>query len=261
MPDITSPERVSDLYIKNDTLSARIDLHTKYSVNKYGFGNWVFDQYEFHSGMRILELGCGTAGIWAGRSGRIPGGVKIVLSDFSPLMVQKAGALLRDDPIFSFEQIDIQRIPYGGNSFDMVIANHVLHHVPDKAAALAEIRRVLRPGGRLYATTMGSNTLAELQAVYHRLEDSFAFSYSADAAFTMQNGAELLRRYFARVERREYIDSLRVTDIDELMAYIKSYNAMPDDVAGEVRALVKAGFSADGVFEIGKEQGMFVCER
>ena len=45
--------------------------------------------------------------------------------------------------------------PYDDASFDAVIANHMLFHVPDRAKALAEMRRVLRPGGKLYTSTMG----------------------------------------------------------------------------------------------------------
>jgi len=135
------------MYIKNDTLSTRIGLHDQYSVNKYGWGNWVFDQYAFHDGMKILELACGTAAIWRGRGDRLPKNSKIVLSDLSPLMVQKARELLSDNFTFSFEQIDIQNIPYGSDSFDTVIANHMLYHVPDKDKALSEVYRVLKSDG------------------------------------------------------------------------------------------------------------------
>jgi len=51
---------------------------------------------------------------------------------------------------FAFERIDVQAIPYNDASFDVVIANHMLYHVPDLPKALAEIRRVLRPGGLLH---------------------------------------------------------------------------------------------------------------
>lgn len=49
--------------------------------------------------------------------------------------------------------IDIQNIPYEDNSFDLVIANMMLYHVPDLPRALAEVGRVLKPEGKLYTAT------------------------------------------------------------------------------------------------------------
>jgi len=51
------------------------------------------------------------------------------------------------------ERIDVSDIPYASASFDWVICNHVLEHVPDDARALKEIFRVLRPGGRAILQT------------------------------------------------------------------------------------------------------------
>jgi len=176
MTKMVEKERLKQMYVDNDTLSTRISLHDKYSVNKYGWGNWVFDQYEFQDNTKILELACGTATIWANKDGRLPKNSHIVLSDYSPLMVEKAKKLLSDNPLFSFAEIDIQDIPYGDNSFDIVIANHMLYHVPNKEKALSEVLRVLKPDGCFYSTTLGKNSLKELQDVYQQLEGKAAFS-------------------------------------------------------------------------------------
>jgi ubiquinone/menaquinone biosynthesis C-methylase UbiE len=258
---MSNPDRLAKMYIKNDTLSTRIGLHDKYSVNKYGWGNWVFDQYAFQDGMNILELGCGSAGMWLNRDSRLPKHSRIVLSDYSALMVEKAKSLLHDQPSFSFEQIDIQNIPYGRDSFDIVIANHMLYHVPDQEKALSQVYRVLKEGGLFYATTLGKNSLKELQDIYRRLEGRASFSYSENVSFTLENGAALLGKYFSGIEQRQYMDSLKVTNIDDLIAYIKSYNEVPDSVHDELYALVQNGFSKDGVFSIRKEQGMFICKK
>ena len=50
----------------------------------------------------------------------------------------------------SFEKIDIQSIPFEDNSFDMIIANHMLFHVPDLNKALLEVKRVLKERGYFY---------------------------------------------------------------------------------------------------------------
>ncbi|MDR1704346.1 MAG: class I SAM-dependent methyltransferase [Clostridiales bacterium] len=176
------------LYIKSDTLTPRIALHDKYSVNKYGFANWVFDQYVLREGMNVLELGCGTASGWAGRV-TLPVGINVCLSDFSPLMVKKAEDALGDNPAFSFKEIDIQDIPFKGQSFDLVIANHMLYHVPDINKALSEVSRVLKPSGRFCATTIGWDSLKELSDMYRKMD--YINSYNDIPA----NAEEELRGY------------------------------------------------------------------
>lgn len=261
MLKMVEAKRLSKMYVKNDTLSTRIGLHDKYSVNNYGWGNWVFDRYEFHANSKVLELACGTATIWIGRDEFLPKNSQIILSDFSPLMVEKAKNLLSDNPSFSFQQIDIQDIPYENNSFDVVIANHMLYHVPDKEKALSEVFRVLKPDGCFYSTTLGKNSLKELQDIYHQLDAKASFSYSENISFTLENGIELLKKYFSKVEKRQYIDSLQVTDLDDLIDYIKSYNEVPDSINAELTALIQNGFSKEGIFYISKEQGMFICRK
>lgn len=260
MTTMADSGRLEKMYVKEDTLTTRIGLHDQYSVNPYGFGNWIFDQYAFKDGAKILELGCGTAVIWRGRERRLPQNVEITLSDFSPLMVEKAKELLHDNPVFSFQQIDIQDIPYDGELFDMVIANHMLYHVPDIGRALSEVKRVLKESGRFYASTLGKMSLQELNDIYLKLKDKASFSFSKDIAFTLENGFELLAPYFGHIEQRQYIDSLEVTDLDDLIAYIKSYNDIPASINDELRRLVSKGF-VDGVFRIRKEQGIFICSK
>lgn len=254
-----SPDRIKAMYLDKDTLSIRRALHTRYSVNPYGWDNWVFDQYQFPHEGRVLELGCGTGQIWAGRA--VPGGGQVILSDFSPLMVRKASALLGDAPGFCFEQADIQAIPHEDAAFDAVIANHMLYHVPDINGALAEVARVLKPGGTLYATTTGEHSLGELQSLYRAFENRVNFSFSGEISFTLENGRAQLEKHFSPVEVRQYFDALEVTSEDDLLSYIQSYNSIPGDALPDFRAELSRGFSPNGVFHIRKDQGMFICRK
>lgn len=164
---------LSEQYQDASNLNARIQLHDRFRTNKYGWCRWVFDQLNLSPETRVLELGCGTGRSWCENLNRVPRGWDITLSDLSLGMLQEAQRNLRGSQRhFEFEVIDAQAIPFEDESFDAVVANHVLYHVPDRTKAFSEIRRVLRPGGRFYASTVGQAHLRELYELVRRFDPS-----------------------------------------------------------------------------------------
>lgn len=61
-------ENIKQQYSTADNLNTRISIHQKYSVNRQGFGNWIFSNYQIYKGMSVLELGCGTGEMWLGKT-------------------------------------------------------------------------------------------------------------------------------------------------------------------------------------------------
>ncbi|NJN81942.1 MAG: class I SAM-dependent methyltransferase [Caldilineaceae bacterium] len=166
---------------------------------------------------------------------------------------------------FSFREIDVQSIPFDDASLDAVIANHMLYHVPDLSAALAEIRRVLKPDGRLFAVTNGEEhlrELRELRAAADLEEVNQGWRHIWSLPFNLSNGAELLRQHFPIIDTDLYEDALVVTKVEPLVAYLASasqepwtaqtHQAMTDFIAAELR---KQG----GAIRIRKETGMFIA--
>jgi SAM-dependent methyltransferase len=92
---------------------------------------------------------------------------------------------------------DAQKLPFRAAEFDVAIAAWMLYHVADVDRALAELARVLHPGGRLVAVTNATDHLQELWDLAHRASTIGQFT------FRSENGEEALRRHFAKVERRE----------------------------------------------------------
>lgn len=93
---------------------------------------------------RVLDAGCGAGEYVAALHAR---GIDAVGLEFIPEKVRQWRALHPGD-----ERViegDIAAMPYPAGSFDLVIMNEVIEHVPDEQRALAEVARVLRPGGRL----------------------------------------------------------------------------------------------------------------
>jgi ubiquinone/menaquinone biosynthesis C-methylase UbiE len=212
-------------YKNAHNFNARVQLHARFSTNKYGWHRWVFDHFNIPSPARLLELGCGPAGLWTRNLKRIPAGWEIILSDFSPGMLEQAQQNLRNSPQpFSFQQLDAQSIPFEDHQFDAVIANHMLYHVPDKAKALTEIRRVLKPGGRFYAATNGQDYMPELKELLQRFDPEIAslWNNTSSSSFNLENGREILSQAFSTITLHLYEDSLVVTEAAPLVAYVLS---------------------------------------
>ncbi len=266
MPDLNdSAHLLEKQYRDASNLNARIDLHQRYSVNEYDWFHWISDHFDIPPAARILELGCGPAVLWQNNLHRIPEGWDITLSDFSPGMVETAHKNLADSPHdFHFQQIDAQDIPFPDDSFDTVIANHMLYHVPDRERALAEIRRVLKPGGRFYATTVGDGHMAELRDLIERFAGDVAHPWRKEhrPTFTLENGAEQLSPWFDHVSRYIFEDSLLVTDVEPLIAYIRSMAShfdFGDDIYAAMAAAVDEEINTQGCFKISKSSGLFVA--
>jgi ubiquinone/menaquinone biosynthesis C-methylase UbiE len=79
-------------------------------------------------------------------------------------MAAEAAAGLAGDGRFSMRRMDVQALDLPDAAFDAVVANWMLYHVPDRPRALAEIRRVLRPGGTLFSATNGDAHVREIDA-------------------------------------------------------------------------------------------------
>jgi len=258
---VNDPEYIKKQYANADNLNARIRLHEEFSTNKQGLQPWLFEQMSIAPGMRVLELGCGPGNLWRENLARIPQDVEIVLSDFSEgMLAQAQAALAKTVPHFEFKVVDAQEIPFDDDSFDVVIANHMLYHVPDRPKAFAEVRRVLKPAGRFYASTLGMNAMKELHELMGRFDDNlFSWGKSAAAAFCLENGMEQLNPYFDQVSMRRYDDDLLVTDAEMLLAYILSGRLTMDEAErARLEAFVRQQVAASPQgFFITKESGVF----
>jgi ubiquinone/menaquinone biosynthesis C-methylase UbiE len=256
----------TDQYRDASNLGARLRLHQQYSTNLYGWARWVFDQLDLPVRCRILELGCGPAHLWLENVDRFDPEWEITLSDLSPGMVREAREnLIGSLGHFRFSAVDAQELPFADGSFDVVVANHMLYHVPRRDRALSEIRRVLRPGGRLYAATNGKEHMRELRAWRRKFyPQSIDKGWEeVEANFGLETGMEQLKRWFAEVRLKRYEDGLEVTAVEPVVAYVRSFiEGGIGEGADEVfRRFLERELAASGAIRITKDPGMFEAVR
>ena len=245
-------------YQNSSNLSTRISIHDKYSTSKQGFGNWIFSHYEIEDGMTVLELGCGTGSMWVGKKDLIKKCGKLILSDFSEGMLNQTRETLKDYAGIEYKVIDIQNIPFEDGTFDIVIANMMLYHVPDLMKGLSEVRRVLKKGGRFYCATYGENGIMEYLS---GLFEGHGAKSDPNYSFTLQNGSEKLSRFFADVKRLDYVDSLEVTNLSDIADYMYSLAGMSGlkQIPREKILEVLQAHTVNGILRVPKEYGMFVA--
>lgn len=258
MNKINNISVIKQQYATAKNLNTRMSIHDKYSTNKQGFGNWIISNYRINKGMKILELGCGTGDIWKNRETLISKCSTLILSDFSEGMITAAKENVGNYDNIEYKVLDIQEIPYEDETFDAVIANMMLYHVPDIYTGLAEVRRVLKRDGSFYCATYGEHGiieyLSEILAPYG-VEDNL------NKNFTLQNGAGILSKSFLKIKKLEYIDSLAVSNVDDMVDYIYSLSSMTllNNVSKHIIKEILMQNLIDGVLNVPKEYGMFIA--
>ncbi len=257
---------VNEQYKDATNLQARMQLHERFSVNERGWHPWVFDQFDVGPESSILEVGCGPGKLWLINAQRIPSGWNITLGDLSPGMVEEARQNLKSLRCSTrYERFDVQELPFGEGTYDVVIANHMLYHAPDCAKALKEMSRVLKPAGVLYAATNGKPdgpTLQDWRAKAGVRSEANRSEEENVRHFGLASGLELLHKAFTHVEVRRYEDALHVTEVEPLVEYVQSMAYKLDKAEmSRFRAVVEAEIADKGYLFIAKAAGLFVARK
>ena len=248
-------------YRDSANLSSRITIHMLYSTGKQTWADYVFEQLQPLADERILELGCGPAAQWQTNLKRLPVGTRLMLSDLSIGMVKEARHALTTVGKAGFLNQEAQTLAFPAEVFDVVIANHMLYHVPVPTRAIQEAARVLKPGGRLIAATNGARHMAELDVLLHEFEPRFEAETAMSRPFSLENGREQIKPYFGSVELIPYESDLWVTDAEPLADYVFSTPTgqiwFCKDQIGDMSAFFQRKIDRDGGIFIHKSSGIF----
>jgi SAM-dependent methyltransferase len=168
----------------------------------------MWDEIVAAAPRRVLEIGPGPGEVSERMQREL--GVEVVAIDVSERMVELARSRGVDARVG-----DAQELPFADGEFDLVVAGWVLFHYADLDSGLAEIVRVLRPGGRLVAVTNSEEHLGEART-------HAGFSMVGRLSFSRENGEASLRRHFAHVERKDVDGWLTFPDAEAIRAYMRS---------------------------------------
>ena len=221
---LTSMNQSLSMQYKNATnISARIRLHRDYSVNKEGWFPWLFSNLHLKSGMKVLELGAGNGALWSQNIDKVPAGVNIILSDISEGMLADAKNEIGDKPEFQYAVIDAQKIPFADDTFDLVIANHMLFYCDDISKALSEIHRVLKPGASLVCSTYSKRHMREITDLVQSFNSNIVLSSTnLYERFGLDNGKQILSKFFSDVTCKKYHDAIEIPESTPIISYILS---------------------------------------
>lgn len=279
---LTSMENTLKTQYQNaSNISARIRLHRDYSTNKQGWFPWVFEQIleitknvsnahheqtkNITDACAILELGAGNGALWRDNKKEIPKDWNITLSDLSEGMIRDTRRNLRETlrgKQFRFKAFDCQKIPYEDNSFDLVIANHVLFYCDDIGKVCKEVRRVLKPGGVFLCSTYSEHHMKEITDLVQEFDERVVLAgENLYEKFGLSDGDEILKQYFKSVECRNYEDGILIQKPEPLIEYILSCHGNQNQYLLEryhdFRSFVET--KMEEPFQITKEAGLFIC--
>lgn len=255
-------------YLKNfqyrttKNLEARIRLHELYSTNQEDWVSFVQDQINESGSSSILEVGCGSGNLWTKNTDMQLHLNRLVLSDFSFGMLKGFKINSQNSKIENFSASDVQCLPFPDKTFDLVIANHMLYHVPDIDLALGEISRVLTPNGILFAATNGKSHMQELDFLMKKFVPESQEIYKFSTKFSLEIARSFLDKHFKETKLIPYAGMLVIPEVEPIMNYIISiWGSFISDlqlksIQDEIEGIIKTQEN----FIIHKSTGLFISK-
>lgn len=257
-------EGVGEQYSDSRRLAARARLH-RASIAEVGWFPWVARQLPIRPGSSVLDMGCGPGWFWAHVADNLPEDLALMLADQSAGMVSEAVercSALRAWPVEGREA-DAAALPFADGSFDTVVAMHMMYHVADRPTAIAEMARVLKPGGWLAVTTNGAGNMREVYELTTALGSEPVDP--AALAFGFDTAERLMQAEFGNVTMAVHPAHMRITEPEDVFLALTSFP--PGDRAGETelaalrRAIDEAFARGNGVLEARQAMGLLLSRK
>jgi len=252
-------------YVNPTNLNARIQIHSLFSTGTESWCDFISQNLDIQENMHILALGCGNATQWLTNQDRFAKHTHFFLTDLSFGMILSAAILMGLDNRFNFGCIDSQLVSFADQTFDRVTANHMLYHVPDIAAAINEVVRVMKYDGLFIAATNGESHMIELYDLLKNFDSSYLRENEKHTRFSLENGQVFLRNEFSDIRLKLFESNLWVTNASLLSDYVYSMWDMvnPQDLEQKenLRIFFQSIIGKKGGIFIKKSMGIFLCSQ
>jgi ubiquinone/menaquinone biosynthesis C-methylase UbiE len=245
MPTPNQSDVVRRYYHTDEFLRIHEQTYETYTVPQADRMGWILDKIDWSKVDTVLDIGTGRGTYYARLKATNPS-IAYYANDLSHHMLHNHPAAAHQ-----LSRSDAMHLPYAPNSFDIVMANHMLYHVPDIEAAIMEIKRVLKPDGVILTATESIHTLPELQVLMRRaivLLTRYGATQVHPPAlpsdtFALENGTRMLSRHFFGVVRHDIPRQLVFHESEPAMQYLESMrdlrqDSLPDDVDWEDMMLI-----------------------
>jgi len=268
-PDKT--QLVNEFYANAEPLSVRIETHRRYSVPPVDLPAWALDRHLWRGDETVLDIGTGTGQYLAPLRRQVPRG-RIIAGDLARGMLHDlrakgvpGGACLLN--------ADAEALPLADESCDAIIASYVMFFVPDIPGAVAEMHRILRPGGVLLAVTLAHVYMQELRTAINRALSALGASNETSMGtvsrrFDLDTGmAYLEQRWHVTAHRLE--SEFVFPSVEPVLAYVNSMqtefrddlppNRTWDEFMAVVRAVIQTELAVRGEFRVSKNAGVLIA--
>ncbi len=220
-------------------------------------------------GQLLADIGCGP-GTYHARL--VPAGVRVIGLDASFGMLVEARAETDGTAAPALlSQAMAEHLPLAPATVDCVMANHMLYHVGDQRAALQEMWRVLKPGGRLVVTTNSADANRRLHQLHHEAARALGYTPLTNVVAAFHGGhGHRVERIFPGATTHEYVDAFLFPTTEAALRYYAS--AMIDEIAerpaddghrplllAEMARRIDAIMAAEGVFRVPKGATCFTA--
>lgn len=227
--------------------------------NELTYDNWLFEKIELQPDQKVLELGCGSGSFWLNHQESIINHQNISICDMDEEIIEKGKTCLNEANLeLDIQLVNFNKLPYENNTFDKVIADHVFYHLKKLDAVLDQIMRVLKPGGKLLATSLGENHIRVLENFLQVFDDRISLpTKTLKTTFGVGSGAKKLSQYGSL--KIEVFDNVICynsgKDIYDLVMKLKPYS----NIENYINEYNKAKFISF-VDQIIENQGVFAIE-
>lgn len=250
-------------YACGQHLSARQALY-RYQTPAYDLPAIVIENLTAVAGT-ITDVGCGSGGYLRRLRAERP--------DLTTIGIDIAAGILREAPP-PVAVADAAALPLQNNSVDAVLAMHMLYHVPDTDAGVAELTRILRPHGVLIVSTNATDDKHELDDLWSAAAaDVLGIPtgprrISLSSRFPLDHAQDRLHPHVSDVHLIDLPGTITVTDPRPVLDHLSSYGAWAhqtgvpfEPTLQRVRERLSEAIDRDGAFVISGHGGILVCRR